>query len=144
MGGRFYRQDRLGRFNYLAGASYEQSNYTTYGTSPSWLDMTEDPAYKKAKLYARTTYLLGPDDHRISLFLHHTSHTGGVGRPNRDFEHRYDTANLSYLWPISDAWNLQLKTGYRSYHRDWGRTTTPATLASGSATASKKPSSRAI
>ena len=112
----------------MAGGGYEQSNYTSYGISPSWLDTVEDPAYKKGTLYARMTYLVGPDDHKVSLFLHHASHTGTVGRPNRDFAHRYDTANLSYLRPMGDVWNLQLKMGYRSYDRDWGEDNYPGDL----------------
>lgn len=127
-GGKVYHQDRKGAFNYLAGASYEQSNYTNYGKEFSWLTSLNDPLYKKSKLYGKATYALGEDDHTISLFLHHTAQTGQLGRPHRDFQHLYDTVNLSYSNPLSESLRLQVKMGYRGYDRNWSQDNYPTNL----------------
>jgi outer membrane receptor protein involved in Fe transport len=116
---KLYNQGSKGNFNYFIGANYEQSDYTDYGTDDSWLNMIDDPEYKKTKLYFKTTYFIEPDKHSISLFAHHTQHTGDAGRPNRDFSHIYDTINAAYKHQINDAWNLQVKGGYRYYKRSW-------------------------
>ncbi|WP_005034003.1 TonB-dependent receptor plug domain-containing protein [Holophaga foetida] len=128
MGGKIYHQDQKGAFSYLAGASHEQSNYTNYGTTPSWLNILEDPRYKKSKVYGKVTYALGEADHRLSIFLHHTAHTGQVGRPNRDFQHLYDTLNLTYSRPIRESIHLQAKAGYRGYDRNWSEDNYPTNL----------------
>lgn len=125
---RLYHQDRKGRLHYFLGASYEQSDYTDYGTANSWLGILEDPSYKKTKLYARAAYDLG-EGQRISLFVQHTMHNGFVGRPNRDYGHAYDTINAVYSRQVSDRVSVQLKTGFRNYDRRWGDDNYPAGLA---------------
>ena len=118
--GRAYHQDHAGNLSYFFGATYEQSNYTNYGANPSWLNMLHDPAYQKTKAYGKIAYFFGRDDHYVSLFGHHTSHTGDVGRRNRDFDNAYDTVNLSYNNRIDPNVNSQMKIGLRHYDRRWG------------------------
>jgi len=126
--GRLYHQNRRENLNYFVGASYEQSDYTAYGAANSWLHTTKDPDYRKIKLYAKLTYLFDRDDHKLSLFAHHTWHDGDTGRPNRDFKHQYDTVNLAYSNQITAAVNLQIKTGYRNYDRRWAEDNYPDNL----------------
>lgn len=121
----FYHQDRKGDLHFLFGGSYERSDYTDYGTEGSWLHILDDPQYRKTKLYLKGTYFIGRDDHKFSLFAHHTQHTGDAGRPNRDFDHTYDTVNLVYGNQISPNLNIQLKTGYRGCDRNWAEDNYP-------------------
>lgn len=115
-----YHQGRKGKFNYLIGTSHERSNYTNYGTDNSWLNMIDDPDYMKTKLYFKTTYFVDPEDKQsVSLFAHHTQHTGDAGRPNRGYDHVYDTVNAAYKNQLNDVWNVQFKAGYRYYNRSW-------------------------
>jgi iron complex outermembrane recepter protein len=123
--GRFYHQDRKGNLSYFFGGSYEQSNYTNYGTDPSWLHFTKDPEYQKTKLYAKQTYSFDGDTQRISIFFDHTQHTGDAGRPNRDYAHAYDALNLSYFNQMSSDLNLQFKAGHRNYDRRWAEDNYP-------------------
>jgi outer membrane receptor protein involved in Fe transport len=118
--GRMYHQDHAGNLHYFFGASYERSDYTGYGAPPSWLDTIRDPEYLKTKLYAKLTYFLGRDDHKVSLFAQHTSHSGDLGRPNRDFLNFYDTVNATYANQFNAWLGAQLKAGLRSYDRKWG------------------------
>jgi iron complex outermembrane receptor protein len=117
---KLYHQDHAGNLHYFFGGSYEQSNYTGYGASPSWLDTLQDPQYWKTKLYAKVTYFLGRDDHKLSLFAQHTGHLGDLGRPNRDFNHAYNTVNAAYANQIAPSLHAQLKVGLRNYDRRWG------------------------
>ncbi|MCX8030219.1 MAG: TonB-dependent receptor [Thermodesulfovibrionales bacterium] len=119
LNGKLYHQGSSGNFHYFMGASYEQSDYTNYGTNPSWLNMLDDPDYKKIKLYFKTTYFIEPDKQKISLFAHHTNHVGDVGRPNRDYKHNYDTINIAYSNQLTSDLHAQLKLGYRHYDRKW-------------------------
>ncbi|MFH1569569.1 MAG: TonB-dependent receptor [Gemmatimonadota bacterium] len=119
-GTRFYHQRAAGNLNVFFGANYESSDYTDYGTKGSWLNMIQDPAYEKTKLYMRGTYYLpGPAGHRIGLYAHRTWHNGSAGRPNRDFDHQYTTINANYLYPVSGSLLAQVKAGYREYLRLW-------------------------
>ncbi len=127
--GRFYNQGRKGGFNYFLGLNYEQSDYTNYGTTPSWLNILKDPAYKKTKFYAKTTYFINRPDHKIAVFAHHTTHSGDAGRPNRDYLHNYDTINALYSNQIDTRTSLQFKAGYRNYDRRWGEDNYPLNLA---------------
>jgi iron complex outermembrane recepter protein len=127
--GRAYHQGKSGNFHYFLGANYEQSDYTNYGTANSWLNMIDNPEYQKTRLYFKTTYTFNRDDHRVSLFAHHYQTTGDVGRPNRDFDHNYDTINAAYHNQINDWLNTQFKAGYRSYDRRWGEDNFPTNLA---------------
>jgi outer membrane receptor protein involved in Fe transport len=125
LAGKAYHQDHAGNLHYFFGASYEKSNYTGYGTGygisdHSWLDTIKDPEYLKTKMYAKMTYFLGRDDHKLSLFAQHTSHSGDLGRPNRDFLNAYDTVNATYANQINAWLGAQLKVGLRSYDRKWG------------------------
>ncbi len=127
--GRIYHQNSAGNFHYFIGANYEQSDYTNYGTNPSWLNMLDDPDYKKTKLYLKTTYFIEPDKHKISLFAHHTQHTGDAGRPNRGYNHNYDTINLTYSNQFTKDLDVQFKIGYRHYERKWEEDNYPPSLA---------------
>jgi outer membrane receptor protein involved in Fe transport len=118
--GKLYHQDHAGNLHYFFGASYEKSNYTGYGAGPSWLDTIKDPEYLKTKMYAKLSYFLGRDDHKLSLFAQHTSHSGDLGRPNRDFNNAYDTLNATYANQVNAWLGAQLKAGLRSYDRKWG------------------------
>ena len=126
--GKVYHEGSKDKFHYLLGGSYERSDYTNYGTRPSWLNMIDDPEYKKTRLYLKTTYFFA-DDHKISLFGHHMSHTGDAGRPNRDYDHAYDTINVVYANQINEKLNAQLKAGYRHYKREWEEDNFPTNLA---------------
>lgn len=117
---RAYHQNRLGNFHFFVGGMYEMSDYTNYGTNPSWLNMVDDPEYEKAKLYGYGTYHFGGSpDHKLSFFVHQFWHNGDAGRPNRDFEHQYTTLNAHYTLPISSCLTAQAKVGFRDYDRSW-------------------------
>jgi outer membrane receptor protein involved in Fe transport len=117
--GKLYHEGFKGNVHYFLGAGYEQSDYTNYGTDPSWLNMIDDPDYRKLKLFFKTTYFIEPDKSKISLFAHHTTHTGDAGRPNRGFEHQYDLLNMGYENKLSQDVTLNFKVGYRYYDRRW-------------------------
>lgn len=125
---RAYRQDTAGDLSYLVGVASEHSDYTQYGAPGSWLQTVKSPAYDKTKLFGRIGYALGRPDHTLSLFVHQTRHDGDVGRPNRDFENRYDTLNLAYSNQFTPSLNLQFKAGERRYDRDAGNDNYPAGL----------------
>jgi len=112
---RFYHQDVKGGFSYFAGANYEHSDYTDYGSDNSWLNIIKDPQYLKTKLYAKVNYRY--EGQSLSVFAHHAQHTGDAGRPNRDFNNGYDTVNAAYTNQLAPSLSLQLKTGYRGYDR---------------------------
>ena len=125
----FYHQDHKGNLNFFFGGNYERSDYTDYGTANSWLNIIQDPEYEKTKLYFKGTYLFDRDDHKLSLFVNHTQQTGDAGRPNRDFDHNYDTANATYSNQVNDLLlTSSFKTGYRSYDRRWGDDNYPTSL----------------
>ena len=127
VGARIYHQDRKGNFHFFMGATYEQSDYTDYGAPNSWLGMIEDPSYKKMKIYGKATYFAGKRQ-SISAFAQHTLHSGFTGRPNRDYDHNYDTLNTAYTNQVTDRFNVQLKLGFRNYDRRWGSDNYPASL----------------
>lgn len=117
---RGYNQGRAGNLSYFIGSSYERSDYTNYGTDPSWLNILQDPQYTKIKVYGKLSYFFGRDDHKVSLFVHHTTHDGNAGRYNRDFANAYDTINAVYSNQITSVLHAQLKVGLRAYDRRWG------------------------
>jgi len=125
--GKFYHQNGANGFNYFFGGGLERSNYADYGTPNSWLNILRDPQYQKRSLYANASYLFGGGQ-KLSLFVHRTIHDGDAGRPNRDFEHGYDTVNLAYQNQVNDKLNVQIKGGYRGYDRCWGDDNFPAGL----------------
>jgi outer membrane receptor protein involved in Fe transport len=129
-GGKAYHQQAAGPLHVLFGASYEQSDYTDYGSENSWLNMIDDPEYEKDKLYLKSTLMLGADErHKLSLFVHRTAHQGDTGRPNRDFDHEYWTLNGGYSVPLGDALSGTVKFGYRDYERTWEEDSFPSSLA---------------
>lgn len=128
--GRLYRQGRAGELSYIVGASAETSDYAQYGAAGSWLQTVEAPDYAKTRLFGRLSYQLDRPDHTVALFAHLTRHDGDMGRPNRDFEHQYDTLDLSYGNQLSKHWHLQFKAGQRDYDRAFGNDGYPASLLS--------------
>jgi iron complex outermembrane receptor protein len=118
--GRAYHQDHAGNLSYFVGATHEKSRYTNYGTPDSWLGMKYDPEYTKTKVYGSASFALGRKDHYVSVFGHHTAHSGFAGRRNRDFDNSYDTVNLVYGNQITSSLGAQAKIGLRSYDRRWG------------------------
>jgi outer membrane receptor protein involved in Fe transport len=127
--GHFYHQNLVGNFHFFLGGAYQQSDYTDYGTNPSWLNMLDDPEYQKTKVYGQGTYFFDDSgSHKLSVFAHHTDHSGDAGRPNRDFGHNYDTVNASYQIPITESLTGQAKVGYRNYDRTWEEDNFPRDL----------------
>jgi len=126
---RAYHQGHQGNLSYFVGVSDERSNYTQYGNANSWLQTTEAADYDKLKVYGKFSVAFDRLDHSLSLFLHHTSHSGDQGRPNRDFGNQYRTANLSYNNQLTQTLNLQFKAGDRDYERRFGEDNYPTSLA---------------
>lgn len=124
---RLYHEGNAGAFNYFLGANYEQSDYKNYGTNPSWLNMIDDPDYKKFKGFLKTTYFFSPET-KLSLFIHHTQHEGDAGRPNRGYDHQYDLVNLIFTTSLSKDLILSAKAGYRYYDRSWQEDNFPPDL----------------
>lgn len=119
-GAKFYHQQAADNLHLFFGGSHEASDYTNYGTPGSWLNMIDDPEYEKTNLYFKTTLFIGDSDgHKLSLFANQTDHTGDTGRPNRDFDHQYQTVNAAYAVPLGESVTVGLKVGYRKYDRTW-------------------------
>jgi outer membrane receptor protein involved in Fe transport len=129
LAGRAYTQGRSGSLSYFLGAGAERSDYTQYGAPNSWLQTVKSPDYDKFKVFGNLSYELDRPGHTVSLFAHHTSQDGDMGRPNRDFHHDYDTVNFAYNNPLSDAWHVQFKAGERRYDRQFGNDNFPVDLA---------------
>lgn len=120
LNGQFYHQGKTQNLNYYAGANYESSNYTNYGTANSWLNMQKNPEYKKTKLFGGATwYPAGNDKQKFTLFVNKTFHTGDAGRVYRGFENEYGTINAGYSIELNDRMNLQAHAGIRNYNRSW-------------------------
>ncbi len=113
---RLYHQQRIGDLSFFVGGFVERSFYTQYGQTDSWLQTTQHPDYTKTKLYGKASYRFA-DDHTLSLFVNQTDHDGDQGRPNRDYNHHYQTLNLKYNLPLSSAWRFQLHGGIRNNDR---------------------------
>lgn len=126
--GRAYHQGSSGNLSYIVSAASESAQYTQYGTPGSWLQTISNPGYEKAQFFANLHYALNDPDHTLSLFLHHAAQDGDLGRPNRDFRHRYDTLNLAYNNRLTDAWHLQFKIGERRYDRGFANDNFPSDL----------------
>lgn len=126
---RIYHQNKIGNISYFIGANLEKSDYTQYGEKNSWLQTTEKPDYQKSKLYGKIAY--APDETQaLSLFFHHTVHEGDVGRPNRQFDHQYNTLNIKYNRDLSNALKLYLQGGWRDYDRTYNEDKYTDTLSS--------------
>jgi outer membrane receptor protein involved in Fe transport len=120
LSGQFYHQGKAQNLNYYAGANYESSDYTNYGTSNSWLNMQKNPAYKKTKLFGGVTwYPAGNDKQKFTLFVNKTFHTGDAGRVYRGYNNEYGTINAGYSIELKDRMNLQAHMGIRTYNRSW-------------------------
>lgn len=118
--GQFYHQGKTQNLNYYAGANYESSDYTNYGTANSWLNMQKNPEYKKTKLFGGATwYPAGNDKQKFTLFVNKTFHTGDAGRVYRGFDNEYGTINAGYSITLNDRMNLQAHMGIRNYNRSW-------------------------
>ena len=127
--GRAYAQGRIKDVSYAVGASIEGADYRQYGRVGSWLQTVAAPAYRTNRLFANLAYALPGADQTVTLFVHHADHEGDMGRPNRDFDHHYDTVNLSYQHALSADWHVQFAVGERRYDRDFGNDNYPASLA---------------
>ncbi|MCI5130446.1 MAG: hypothetical protein D3904_02730 [Candidatus Electrothrix sp. EH2] len=125
---KLYHQGSKDNLHYFFGAGHEDADYTNYGTTPSWLNMLDDPEYQKTKVYGKVSYFFSPAS-RVSLFAHHTSHDGDAGRLHRDYSHNYDTVNLDWLHQFNEDISLQVKAGYRGYDRNWSNDHYPDSLA---------------
>lgn len=120
LNGQILHQNRIGRFNYFAGITYEMSDYTNYGTEGSWLNMHKDPAYKKTKIYGGITLFAGKDEtQKVTLFFQKTFHTGDAGRVYRGYDNDYGTLNAGYDVTLNRKLHLQSHIGLRSYDRTW-------------------------
>ncbi len=116
----FYHEDNAKNLSYFAGASYEMSDYTNYGTENSWLNMQKDPEYRKTKLYGGLTLRPGGDGRqKLTLFVNKTFHTGDAGRLYRGFDNDYGIINTGYSVELSDRVNLKANMGLRQYNRTW-------------------------
>lgn len=127
--GHAYVQGRREGLSYMLGAGTEQADYRQYGRSGSWLQTVAAPAYRTTRLFANLAYTLPGADQTVTLFVHHADHDGDMGRPNRDFEHHYDTVNLSYQNALSADWHVQFTLGERRYDRDFANDNYPVSLA---------------
>lgn len=127
--GRAYHQDSAGNLSYIVSAGYERSDYTQYGNRDSWLQTVGAPDYEKTRVFGNLHYAFDRLDHTLSLFVHHAGQDGTMGRPNRDYQHRYDTLNLAYNNRFADDWTLQFKLGERRYDRGFANDNFPTSLA---------------
>ena len=118
--GQAYHQDRARNLHYFAGLNVEMSDYTDYGTEGSWLNMQDDPQYRKTRMFAGANWFLGDEEnHKLSLFINKTLHSGDAGRVYRGFNHEYTTLNLGYSASLTDALTLNTHFGWRVYDRQW-------------------------
>ena len=120
LNGQFHNQGSINNLHYFAGAGRESSDYTNYGTDPSWLNMQKDPEYRKTKIFGGMTwYPGGMERQKITLFANKTFHNGDAGRVYRGFDHNYGTINAGYQLKLNDRVNLQANMGLRQYDRRW-------------------------
>jgi outer membrane receptor protein involved in Fe transport len=120
LNGQFYSEGRINTLSYFAGISYENSDYTNYGTDPSWLNMHKDPEYRKSKFFGGLTWVpAGDDRHKLTLFVNKTLHYGDAGRVYRGFDNDYGTVNAGYSIDFTDRLILQAHMGLRQYDRKW-------------------------
>jgi iron complex outermembrane receptor protein len=120
LNGQIFQQNRMGRFNYFCGSTYEMSDYTNYGVDGSWLNMRKNPEYEKTKVYGGVTLFMDENEkHKLTLFGQETWHNGDAGRVYRGFDNNYGTVNAGYDVSISNRLHLQSHLGIRSYDRAW-------------------------
>lgn len=119
-----YHQNNHGILHYLAGVSYEQSDYTNYGSSGSWLNMRKNPLYKKIKGFASVTLLPEENENqKFNVFVHATKHDGDRGRVYLGFDNDYTTLNAEYELKLKENLLFQTHIGARSYLRAWQEST---------------------
>ncbi|MGD9159708.1 MAG: TonB-dependent receptor [Desulfobacteraceae bacterium] len=115
-----YHQNHYGKLHFWGGISYESSDYTNYGSAGSWLNMLDDPEYRKTKLYIGTSIFLDKSErHEIIFFGNHTNHKGDWGRVFRQYHFKYDLINIRYNGHLNENLQLTLKTGFRWYDREY-------------------------
>jgi len=120
LNGQIFNQGNIKNLNYFAGASYDMSDYTNYGTEKSWLNMQKNPEYKKTKIYGGLTWYPGGDGkQKISLFINKTFHTGDAGRIYRGYDNDYGVINAGYSAELCKIMNIQFHIGLRQYNRQW-------------------------
>lgn len=113
-------ENRVGGLSFFGGAYWEDSDYTNYGTQDSWLNMLDDPAYSKLRLWASARLDLDADArHALSAFGNWMHHDGDAGRPNRGFDHDYVLLQGGYSGELADQVSLALRIGWRVYDRTW-------------------------
>jgi outer membrane cobalamin receptor len=118
--GQVHHQGSSGRFHYFGGLSYEMSDYVNYGTADSWLNMQDNPEYRKSKLYAGGNLFLGEkEEQKLSFFVNRTRHFGDAGRVYRGFDHNYTTLNTGYSTPLTEQLGFHVHFGLRIYDRTW-------------------------
>ena len=118
--GQVYHEDRIGAASVFGGIRYEKSNYTNYGTPDSWLNMLKDPEYNKSRIYAGATIPLdAAENNKISVFGNYNIQHGDYGRENRQFDNYYSLVNLGYSGHFQNGVDVAVKTGLRSYDREW-------------------------
>ena len=115
-----YHEGKFSGAGIFAGADYEKSDYTNYGTDGSWLNMKKNPEYYKAKVFGGLNYRPGHSDKQsVSVFMNHTVHEGDAGRVYRGYKHQYTTVNAGYELSISNALTFKANAGLRAYDRSW-------------------------
>lgn len=120
LNGQLMHQNRIGPFSYFCGVTGELSDYTNYGTDPSWLNMKDDPQYTKTKLYGGVTLFLDPmEKQKLTFFFQRTFHAGNAGRVYRRYDNDYGTLNAGYEIMLSEKLYLQSHIGLRTYIREW-------------------------
>jgi outer membrane receptor protein involved in Fe transport len=120
LSGQFYTQGNIANLHYFTGASHENSDYTNYGTDPSWLNMQKDPEYKKTKIFAGLTWYPGTSEkQKFTLFANKAFHNGDAGRVYRGFDHNYATLNAGYMLNLNDRIDFQANMGFRQSDRTW-------------------------
>ncbi|MBI9036307.1 MAG: TonB-dependent receptor [Bacteroidales bacterium] len=115
-----YHENKIGRSIILAGVSYEDSDYTDYGSEGSWLNILDKPQYQKAKAFIGGNLKLDKrEKHKISLFANQTYHWGDWGRTFREYDFNYSLINLEYKGSLSNTVDLAVKEGLRWYNREY-------------------------
>lgn len=118
--GQLFLQNAIKKLNYFAGINYEMSDYTNYGTDNSWLNMQDNPQYRKTKIYAGATLFSGKNDqNKLAVFFNKALHNGDAGRVYRGFDNDYTILNIAFSAVLTQNINLNSSFGIRVYDRTW-------------------------